>query len=62
MNYTDEQLRDFVNLIKNITIKDCKQGEYIKMLDALYNAVFTQEVFPQRSTYVNEEHNVRADS
>ena len=62
MTYTTEQLEDFIKLIKNITIKDCKQGEYTRMLDALYNAVFTKEVFPQRSTYVNEEHNVRADS
>ena len=62
MTYTTEQLEDFLKLIKNINIKDCKQSEYTRMLDALYNAVFTKEVLPQRSTYVNEEHNVRADS
>ena len=62
MTYTTEQLEKYHKLVKDINIRKYKQAEYRSVLDSLYNAIFTTEVFPQRSTYVNEEHNDRADS
>ena len=70
MKYTIEQLKQYHKGVKNITISKLKQHEYRSTLDSLYNAIFTQKVFPlsnritpaTSNTYINEEHNVRADS
>ena len=62
MQFTNEQLEQYHSLVKEISIRRYKQAEYRSIIDSLYNAIFTQDVFPEKSTYVNEEHNVRADS
>ena len=62
MDFTTKQLEQYHKLVKEISIKRYEQNEYRSILDSLYNSIFTQEVFPQRDTYINEEHNVRADS
>ena len=62
MQFTIEELQAFHRAIKNIQIKRYNQSEYKSAIDSLYNSIFTQEVSPEKSTYVNEEHNVRADS
>jgi protoporphyrinogen oxidase len=70
MVYTTEQLEQYHKSVKNILISKLGQNEYRGMLDSLYNAIFTQKIFPlstrvtpaTSNTYINEEHNVRADS
>jgi hypothetical protein len=70
MKYTIEQLEQYHKSIKNIPISELGRNEYKSMIDSLYNAIFTQKIFPLSTrvtsatsdTYVNEEHNVRADS
>ena len=62
MNFTTKQLEQYHKSVKNIIVYKLGQNEFRSMLDSLYNSIFTQEAFPQRDTYVNEEHNVRADS
>ena len=71
MKYTIEQLKQYHKSVKNIPISKLEgQNEYRSMIDSLYNAIFTQKIFPLSTrvtsatsdTYVNEEHNVRADS
>ena len=70
MKYTIEQLEQCHKSIKNIPISELGRNEYKSMIDSLYNAIFTQKIFPLSTrvtsatsdTYVNEEHNVRADS
>ena len=70
MKYTIEQLKQYHKGVKNITISKLEQNEFNSMLDSLYNAIFTHKVFPlskritpaTSNTYINEEHNVRADS
>ena len=70
MKYTIEQLEQYHKSIKNIPISELGRNEYKSMIDSLYNAIFTQKIFTLSTrvtsatsdTYVNEEHNVRADS
>ena len=62
MQFTIEQLEQYHRSVKRIVIKNYTQIQYRSAIDSLYNSIFTQEVFPEKSTYVNEEHNVRADS
>ena len=61
MSYSLEQLEEYQRCLKNIHIRKYKQAEYRSVLDSLFNAIFTKEVFSQE-TYIEEEHKVRADS
>ena len=57
-----EKIEQYHKAVKEMPIRKYKQLEFRSVLDSLFNSIILEDAFPQRDTYVNEEHNVRADS